>query len=791
MARQSAEPVPDRGSMPDTAASPGALEVELRELESEIVNNDQPISPLLKTVAERIAAITLADGTAIAVCDQWGVICRASTGDAPEVGSRLRPDSALTRECFETGQTVVCQDTETDYRVRRLTAKSLRLRSAVVVPLQRNDSVLGVVEILSSRPYAFDETHVAGLQRIAVLLTAALLPPAPLESAESVVPAPTDAETDAEKDKDQELAPIAPLLMPALDSISDPVADISAPAIPAAGNLVPEKVYPENPALEYHEEQKSRLTPVVLAAVILLLLLLGLFLWFARRSQPGGEHSVPAATPTTEPPPNRTGLESQTSQAGATTVLPPDSGRLAVPKSLAPAEPPSPAPDKPAVPTVTESPAPSPKPAPAASSEPAQVLRPAVPSLMILGVPPGAKVFVDDQLQASSKAAGQTTVPALAAGHHRLQLKVDGYRDYDQSIEVEDGKTSSLTAKLEPLDLPTLAGSGTAPVFAVAPALPAPVVSTHPSPPDFALARTLRAHDGWVTGVAFSPNGQRLVSGSWDGTMKFWEVPSGEPLSTVSGKTKELQALTFSRDGKLLATENSSDTASLRDPATGEEIRTFPSDKALGPVGSNWVYSIAFSPNGRWLASGIDDKTVRLWDVQTGRKIRDLTGQRRPVIYIAFSPDGSLLATGDDEKNIKIWDVSSGAEMYRLQGHKKLVYAVAFSPNGRLLASASGDKTVKLWDLSTGQELRTLSGHTNLVSSLAFSPDGRWLASGSWDKTIRLWDVETGKEIQTLSGHNHPVFSLAFDSRGRWLASGSEDGTIKLWRLADAANSSR
>ena len=106
--------------------SSGNTEAELQELEKEIARSrDWPIHSLLNQVVSGVSSITHADGAAIAVCDQWGVICRASVGEAPEVGSRLRPDSALTRECFETGQVVVCEDAENDYRVRRSTANNL------------------------------------------------------------------------------------------------------------------------------------------------------------------------------------------------------------------------------------------------------------------------------------------------------------------------------------------------------------------------------------------------------------------------------------------------------------------------------------------------------------------------------------------------------------------------------------------------------------------------------------------------------------------------------------------
>src|SRR5438552_923076 len=103
-------------------------EIELGELEREInENRDRPLSIVLKGVIDRVRSLTDADGAAIALRDAWGVVCRASSGEAPDVGSRLHPESSLTRECFESGQAMICEDTEEDSRVR-LAAKSLRLR---------------------------------------------------------------------------------------------------------------------------------------------------------------------------------------------------------------------------------------------------------------------------------------------------------------------------------------------------------------------------------------------------------------------------------------------------------------------------------------------------------------------------------------------------------------------------------------------------------------------------------------------------------------------------------------
>jgi WD40 repeat protein/GAF domain-containing protein len=736
------------------------VEAELRELENQIVSHrDRPLSTLLEHVIERVGSITLANGAAIAVRDDQGVICQASLGEAPEVGSRLGPDSALTRECFETGQIVVCKDTETDYRVRRSTAKSLRLRSAVIVPLQTQGAVLGVIEVLSSRPSAFNEAQVAALVRIGKLLAQLLA-----------------------------AAPAQPLQFEPKGSV---LADIPAEVQEAAES---------GPAPISTSAPRKKLDPRLnaFAVSVAVLLLLSLVFYFAViRSRQVGTSSAPAIAPASAPKiiaEPATSPEANPPDERRVQRLDPGASSNGLPSGLR-SHPPASSASAPSSLAGAESTAAMSRKSSMADSAVAETqapgaIRPAVAAFIVQGAPPGAQVFIDDQLIASTDRAGHASIPMLSAGQHRLRLKGAGYQDYDQSVDVQAGKTPAITAKLKPLDPPVLSGPSIAPVLPIAPAIPAPVISNRTSPPDFVLDRTLKAHNGWVTSIAFSPDGQRLASGSWDRTVKFWRVSTGEQLSTVTGKMKEVEALTFSHDGNLLATENSSNTATLRDAATGQEIRAFASDKLLGLLGSNWIYSIAFSPNGQWLASGIDDKTVRLWDVKTGRRVRDLTGLRRSVIYIAFSPDGRYLATGGDEKTIEIWDPASGERIYKLIGHKKLVYAAAFSSNGRWVASASADKTVKLWDLTSGREVHTLAGHGNAVTSLAFSPDGRWLVSGSWDKTIKIWDVETGREVQTLAGHDRPIYSIAFDSQGRWLASGSEDGTIKLWRFADSADQS-
>ncbi len=195
------------------------------------------------------------------------------------------------------------------------------------------------------------------------------------------------------------------------------------------------------------------------------------------------------------------------------------------------------------------------------------------------------------------------------------------------------------------------------------------------------------------------------------------------------------------------------------------------------------VSSVSFSPDGKTIASGSWDYTIRLWNASTGETIRTLTGHRGSVRSVSFSPDGQILASGSYDDTIRLWNASTGNTIRTLSGHRSTVLSVSFSPDGQILASGSSDDTIRLWNALTGDTIRTLSGHRDSVYSVSFSPDGQILTSGSWDDTIRLWDVATGDPINTLRGHRDAVRSVSFSPDGQTLASGSHEDTIRLWKL--------
>jgi WD40 repeat protein/energy-coupling factor transporter ATP-binding protein EcfA2 len=295
------------------------------------------------------------------------------------------------------------------------------------------------------------------------------------------------------------------------------------------------------------------------------------------------------------------------------------------------------------------------------------------------------------------------------------------------------------------------------------------------------LTTSLRGHDDIVNGMAFSPNGNMLASGSLDRTLRLWDVATRQPLGPpLTGHANGLLGVAFSPDGKTLASGSDDNTIILWDVATHQRLSTL-----KGHTDSVW--NVAFSPDGTTLASGSADQTIILWDVTTHQPLAaPLTGHQGPVESVAFSPtDGKTLASGSADHTIILWDVATRQPLAEpLTGHTDRVTSVVFSPmDGKTLASGSADQTIILWDVTTRKPLGPpLTGHADRVTYMAFSSDGKTLASGSADKTIILWDVTTRKPLGLpLTGHRGPVESVVFSPDGKTLTSSSADNTIILW----------
>ncbi len=293
--------------------------------------------------------------------------------------------------------------------------------------------------------------------------------------------------------------------------------------------------------------------------------------------------------------------------------------------------------------------------------------------------------------------------------------------------------------------------------------------------------RTVTGHTAPVLSVAYSPDGRRLASASYDRTIKLWDAATGQVIRTLSAG-KEVEAVVFHPDGTRLASSHDG-IATLWDAATGQVIRTFRGH-------TRGVFRLAFSPDGKLLASSSTDGTVRLWDVAAGTPFRTLEDHRTGWFGgMAFSPDGKTLASGGGgEPTIRFWDVDTGRPARPPFKPDAGVFGdgIAFRPDGKILASAAEDGTITIWDVASGSSLRTLRDRQNreAVRTLAFSPDGKTLASTVHSRqAITLWDVASGHLVRAIQGHTEPITGIAFSPDGMHLASAGGDSTVRLWDL--------
>ena len=234
-----------------------------------------------------------------------------------------------------------------------------------------------------------------------------------------------------------------------------------------------------------------------------------------------------------------------------------------------------------------------------------------------------------------------------------------------------------------------------------------------------------------VASAHFSPDGNLVVTGSWDNSAKIWNAKTGHAIHKLTGHDSLVNTACFSPDGTLILTAS-------------------------------------------------DDGTARIWSVETGKVTAVLQGHTDRVRFATYSPDGQLIVTTSSDKTARLWDAKTHAFVREFRGHEWAVLCADFTKDGKWLVTGSDDKEARIWDVKTAEVLHKLKGHTASVTSVSFSPDAARVLTGSHDQSAKLWDIG-GKEILTLSRHTEDVTSVAFSPDGNQILTSSRDGTAVIW----------
>jgi WD40 repeat protein len=306
--------------------------------------------------------------------------------------------------------------------------------------------------------------------------------------------------------------------------------------------------------------------------------------------------------------------------------------------------------------------------------------------------------------------------------------------------------------------------------------------------------------------VAFLPDGRRAMSSGWEGTIRLWDLETGQQLHCFRGSAPGGAYVALSPDGRRMISSS----------WEGQDLRLWDVEarKQLDRVDFGLAHPIlgCFTPDGRgavWSGKEALIRTYRILAPSEDKAAQVETPISQPIAEqhalvevaqfpcnaehnesIAVFPDGQRFLTVSLDKTMFLWDRESGRIIRRFPGHGGPVMSVALSPDGRRALSGGGDKIIRLWDLESAAMLRDFRGHTEWVIRVAFSPDGRRIYSTSGgnvdngvhdgtDSAIRIWDARTRRQIGQMTGHKGIVWGLAVSRDGKWVLTGGD--TVILW----------
>jgi dynein assembly factor with WDR repeat domains 1 len=274
---------------------------------------------------------------------------------------------------------------------------------------------------------------------------------------------------------------------------------------------------------------------------------------------------------------------------------------------------------------------------------------------------------------------------------------------------------------------------------------------------------TYLGHRKELVCVAFSPNSSYLCTGSTDGTARCYDTQTGECTGVLASHTAEVISVGWSGEGggaeggHLIMTGSFDNTVRIWDvrmlngqsPTSSETANARPSTAASnngcvrvlkGHTGE--ISACSFDFTSQLCVSGSIDTSVKVWDIASARCVHTLMAHNDEVMDVSFNLIGTKIVSASSDKTAAVFDVMTGRTLCKLTGHEEEISKCAFNPRGNRILTASADQTARLWDSTTGECVQTLEGHSDDIFSCAFNYEGDTIITGSKDNTCRLWKLE-------------------------------------------------
>jgi len=329
------------------------------------------------------------------------------------------------------------------------------------------------------------------------------------------------------------------------------------------------------------------------------------------------------------------------------------------------------------------------------------------------------------------------------------------------------------------------------------------------------LINTFDGHKHFVSSVSISSDGRRAISGSWDKTIRYWDLESGVCLKVFEGDSGIINIVKLLKNGKMAISINTDEKKMyIWDLEKGKCYKEFQIDCLFH-------YHVSITPDGS-RALTANNRVLFLWDLEKGECIKNFivnensfiesitlsTNGNKAYVYcsnlniyvwdliknsliityemqmpvFSITQDGKFAVLRVKETFI-IWDIEKEKYISVLEGHKNTISDIKLTADGKYAVSVSTDKTLRLWHIGSGLCIRVFEGHTDSIDSVSITPDGIKAISGGLDTTVRLWDLEKGISIIEDRKHSGSVNKIALAECGKKAISGGTDGTLFIWNL--------